>query len=182
MPVLRDLARAKRCEHFLTRIPKDADILEIGCGSRWVEAALKDGGWSHYLGLDLVPPADILGDIKQWRRLGLKPASFDVIIAFEIIEHVDLVGESFDLLKPGGLLMLTSPVPHLDWLLWILETLGLNQKRTSPHSNLIDLRRLPLFELADYRRVGGLLQFGILRKPIPASTVRAVMDIGETNR
>lgn len=166
MPALRDLARVKRLEYFLPRIPKDAQVLEVGCGAKWVADELKRGGWASYTGMDLFPPADIVGDVKQWRQLGLKAASFDVMIGFEIIEHVDLVQEAFDLLKPGGLLMLTSPVPHFDWVMQILERLGLNQKRTSPHCNLVYFRKLPLFELIDYRRVGGLLQFGILRKPL----------------
>jgi hypothetical protein len=165
MPLLRDLARRKRCEYFLPRIPKDAHILEIGCAARWLGDYLKSGGWRNYVGMDLVPPADIVGDIKEWSGLGLTPESFDVIIAFEVIEHVDLVQETFELLKPGGLLMLTSPVPRLDCVMWTLEMLGLNQKRTSPHSNLVYFPKLPLFELVEYQKVGGLLQFGTLRKP-----------------
>ncbi|MGA1996568.1 MAG: class I SAM-dependent methyltransferase [Bryobacteraceae bacterium] len=166
MPLSRDLARRKRCEYFLPRVRKDACILEIGCAAHWLGDYLKGGGWKNYVGIDLIPPADIVGDIKQWASLGLTPESFDVIIAFEVIEHVDLVRETFELLKPGGLLMLTSPVPHLDWVMWTLEMAGLNQKRTSPHSNLVYFSKLPLFELAEYERVGGLLQFGILRKPV----------------
>ena len=172
MPLFRDIARHKRCQHFLARIPKHAHILEIGCGAQWVGAYLKEGGWKHYVGMDLFPPADIVGSIKHWQQLGLTPASFDVVIAFEVIEHVDLIQETFDLLKPGGELMLTSPVPHLDWVMWILEALGLNQKRTSPHSNLVYVSKLPLFELADYRRFAGLSQWGILRKPLAAKAAR----------
>lgn len=150
----------------MPQIPKDARILEIGCGAQWVGTYLKNGGWENYFGMDLVPPADIVGDITQWRQLGMTPESFDVIIAFEVIEHVDFVCETFDLLKPGGLLMLTSPLPYMDWALWILETLGLNQKRTSPHSNLVHFSKLPFFEVLTCKKVGGLCQWGILRKPL----------------
>jgi 2-polyprenyl-3-methyl-5-hydroxy-6-metoxy-1,4-benzoquinol methylase len=45
------------------------------------------------------------------KGLALHPESFDVIIAFELIEHVDCFQEFYDLLKPGGLLMLTSSGP-----------------------------------------------------------------------
>lgn len=166
MPLLRDLARRKRCEYFFPEISENARILEIGCGSRWVREYLKTAGRMNYVGMDLFPPADIVGDIKQWRHLGLTPESFDVIIAFEVIEHVDLVDEAFALLKPGGLLMLTAPLPHMDWALWILESLGLNQKRTSPHSNLVYFSKLPLFELVNCKKAGGLCQWGILRKPV----------------
>jgi 2-polyprenyl-3-methyl-5-hydroxy-6-metoxy-1,4-benzoquinol methylase len=165
MPLLSDTARTRKCAYFLDRIPKADRILEIGCGAGWVGEYLRAGGWTNYTGMDILPPAGIVGDIRQWRALGMKPDSFDVIIAFEVIEHVDLVRETFDLLKPGGLLMLTSPVPHMDWAMKILEALGLNQRRTSPHSNLVYFPRLPLYEVVAYRRIAGLSQWGILRKP-----------------
>jgi SAM-dependent methyltransferase len=167
MPLLSDIARGKKCEYFLARIPKTARILEIGSGTGWVGDYLRAGGW-NYTGIDLVPPADIVGDIKDWIRLGLQPNSLDVIVAFEVIEHIDFISEAFQLLKPGGRLMLTSPVPHFDWIMKTLEMVGLNQKRTSPHSTLVYFPMLPLFEMEDYRRVGGLSQWGILRKPIEA--------------
>ncbi len=48
--------------------------------------------------------------------LRIESESFDVTIAFELIEHVDCLQQLFDILKPGGVLMLTSPLPHMDWL------------------------------------------------------------------
>ena len=165
MPLLSDIARRKKIRYFLDPIPKDARILEIGCGSKWVGEYLRANGWTHYTGMDLFPPADVVGDIKKWRELGLQPESFDVIIAFEVIEHVDCFAECHDLLKPGGLLMLTSPVPHMDWAMKTLEVLGLNQKRTSPHSNLTYFKQIPRFEPVELKTKAGLAQWGILRKP-----------------
>ena len=164
MPILSDIAAAKKCHFFLDRLPKDAAILEIGCGSKWVSAYLKRNGWNNYVGLDLVPPADIVGDIKKWRELGLEPNSFDAIVAFEVVEHVDCFEECFALLKPGGLLLITSPVPQRDWVLVLLERMGLNQKRTSPHDHLIDFRTIPYFKMLEYRQVAGLSQWGVLTK------------------
>lgn len=46
-----------------------------------------------------MPPADIVSDIKAWRELRSKPASVDVVIAVEVIEHVDLVDEAYALLQ-----------------------------------------------------------------------------------
>lgn len=147
-------------------MPALSEYAQIGCGSRWVGDYLRANGWEHYVGADLVAPADIVGDIKAWRELGLRPASFDVIIASEVIEHVDLVNEAYDLLKPGGQLLLTSPVPHMDWAMKLLEFFGLNQKRTSPHSNLVYFERIPRFEPVSLRRKAALSQSGILRKPL----------------
>ncbi len=165
MPLLSDLSRRKKIRYFLDPIPKDASILEIGCGSKWVGEYLRGNSWQHYIGLDLFPPADVVGDIRNWRELGLEAASFDVIIAFEVIEHVDCFSESLALLKPGGKLLLTSPVPHMDWVMKMLEKVGLNQKRTSPHSNLTYFRSIERFEPIEIRTVAGLAQWGVLRKP-----------------
>ena len=173
MPALSDYAQRKKIDYFLTPLAKDARILEIGCGSRWVGDYLRSNGWQNYVGADLVPPADIVGDIRQWRSLGLKAESFDVVIAFEVIEHVDLVQEAYDLLKPGGLLLLTSPVPHMDWAMKLLEALRLNQRRTSPHDHLVYFERIRLFEPVSLTRKAGLSQWGILRKPAAETPVRA---------
>jgi SAM-dependent methyltransferase len=163
MPLLSDIARRKKIRYFLDPIPRDAHILEIGCGSKWVGDYLRANGWNHYTGMDLFPPADVVGDIKRWRELGLTPESFDVIIAFEVIEHVDCFQECHDLLKPGGLLMLTSPVPHMDWAMKTLEALGLNQKYFS---------KIPDFEPVELKTKAGLAQWGILRKPVTPSNDR----------
>jgi len=164
MPLLSDYARKKKIEYFLAPIPKDARILEVGCGSAWVREYFTRNGWTGYVGLDLFPPADIVGDITQWRELGLQGNSFDVIIAFEVVEHVDCFAQCYDLLKPGGKLMLTSPVPHMDWVMKSLEVLGLNQKRTSPHDHLVYFQKVPWFAKKQVKVVKGLAQWGIFTK------------------
>ncbi len=166
MPMLSNMAQRRKIDYFLRPLPKNAAILEIGCGARWVGEFLRSDGYTGYIGNDLVPPADIVGDIRQWDKLGLKPDHFDAIVAFEVVEHVDLFREAYDLLKPGGLFLITSPVPEMDWAMQLLEAVGLNQKRTSPHDHLIDFRQIPFFETVEIKRVAGLSQWGIFRKPI----------------
>jgi SAM-dependent methyltransferase len=164
MPLLSDYARRKKIKYFLSDLPSNARVLEIGSGSQWVETHLRSVGVNDYMGLDLLPPADIVGDIKDWKRLGLQAASFDVVIAFEVVEHVDCFAECYELLKPGGILLITTPVPETDWFLKLLEWIGLNQRRTSPHSNLVDLRKVPSFEKKEIKMIGFLSQWGKFTK------------------
>jgi 2-polyprenyl-3-methyl-5-hydroxy-6-metoxy-1,4-benzoquinol methylase len=164
MPLLSEYAQSKKIDYFLKEIPKQAKILEIGSGSGWVGEYLKQNGYKNYVGMDLEPPADVVGDIRSWRNLGLEEQSFDVIVAFEVVEHVDCFKECYELLKPGGKLMLTSPVPHMDWAMQMLESAGLNQKRTSPHDHLIYFEEVPYFKDKDIKTVGFLSQWGIFTK------------------
>lgn len=168
MPALSSYARHKKIQYFLDPIPKQERILEIGCGSKWVGDYLNDQGWSDYHGNDLVPPADTVGDIREWSELGLKPDYFDWVIAFEVVEHVDIYPAVEALLKPGGKLLVTTPLPKRDWVMKVLERVQLNQQRTSPHSNLHVLKSVGGLELQEYRLVGGLSQWGVFskRKPI----------------
>ncbi|MFQ5492989.1 MAG: class I SAM-dependent methyltransferase [Candidatus Dojkabacteria bacterium] len=165
MALLKSLTRKKRIMHFLDQIHKDATVLDIGCGDRWAGEHLRSSGVENYTGLDLAnPAADIVGDILKWKKLGLKENSFDYILLFEVIEHVDCMEDCFKLLKPGGKLMLTSPVPHFDWVMKILERVGLNQKRTSPHSNLIYFDKVKTFTDKDIDVILFVSQFGIFTK------------------
>jgi len=161
---MSEFAQKEKIKYFLRKIPKDKNILEIGSGSGWAGDFLKKNGWTHYTGIDIVPPADIVGDIRDWRSLQMKEGSFDVIIAFEVVEHVDCFKECWDLLKRGGLLLLTTPVPHMDWILILMESLGLNQKRTSPHSRLAYLKDILYFKNKQIRTVAFLSQWGIFKK------------------
>src|SRR3954452_11087520 len=158
---LSQYARRKKLEYFLGAVPRDAAILEVGCGNgtakRWAE-----GHGYRVVGLDLRAPADIVGDVNEWRALGLAPHSFDVILAFEVIEHGDLAKALHDLIKPDGVLMLTTPVPRMDWACKLMESAGILQRRTGEHTHLVDIRRYPHFRVVE-RRIRGLVsQWGIL--------------------
>lgn len=164
MPLLSKFSAVRKTQFFLKSIPKHYNILEVGCGTGWAGKYLKQNGWSNYTGIDLNPPADIVGDIRDWEKIGIRRESFDVILAFEVVEHGDFYKEFHDILKPGGLLMLTSPVPHMDWFLNILEIIGLNQKRTGPHTHLIYLNKVPYFRLVKLTTIVGVNQWAIFVK------------------
>jgi 2-polyprenyl-3-methyl-5-hydroxy-6-metoxy-1,4-benzoquinol methylase len=164
MPLLTDFVRKKKKDYFFSAVPKDAVILEIGSGGGWVGEYLKGSGYKNYIGMDLMGPADVVGSIKDLQSLPFHAGQFDVIIAFEVIEHVDLVKECHYLLKDSGLLMLTTPVPEMDWMCHTLEKIGLFQKRTSPHDNLTHIEKLDGFAVLKFNIVNFLGQWGIYKK------------------
>jgi len=167
MPLLSEIARRRKVDYFFGNISRSSRILEVGCADKWLRRSLADLGFSRYTGIDLFAPADIVGDIRDWRSLGLREAAFDVIAAFEVVEHVDCFREMHDLLSPHGQLFLTSPLPHMDWACKALEALGLNQKRTSLHDHLIYFQDIPFFEPIEIRTVGVMVQWGKFRKRDP---------------
>ncbi len=164
MRLLADISRRKKIDYFFVNLPKSASILEIGAGSGWVGSYFRTNGYKNYIGLDLEGTADVIGDIKDVSSLPFKSNQFDVIIAFEVIEHVDLLEECRFFLKEGGLLMLTTPLPQMDWMCYLFEKIGLNQKRTSPHCNLTNIKKLPGFRNEKYNIVGFMGQWGIYKK------------------
>lgn len=158
------IMQRKKIDFFLADITPGERVLEIGSGSSWVARYLKRKKCNNYVGIDIAPPADVVGDIRDWKKLGLKPNSFDVIIAFEVLEHVNCVDECRELLSDGGRLLVTTPVPHFDWLLWLLEKIGLNQKRTSPHNNLLYLNSIVGFSQTFLQTKFGMSQWGVFVK------------------
>lgn len=164
---LSNLARHGKVRFFLGRLPQNARILDVGCSDNWFKRAAAAKGWTNVTGLDLNPPADVVGSVFEWRSLGLEPHSFDAIVAFEVLEHGDFAQPIWELLKPGGVLMATTPIPRMDPFCRFMERLHLLQQRTSPHSHLCDLRDLPYFAVEERRVKAGISQWGLLR-PLPS--------------
>lgn len=144
---------------LLPYLRKSDKILDLGCGNMWLTKELKKRNYSC-VGFDLDRPADILGDVKTYP---FKKENYDIVIALEMIEHVNSFKEIKKMLKKDGLLILSTPVPHFDFLCWLNEQLGLFQKRTSPHSNLFYLEDVP-FKALVKKRLFGIIQFGIFSK------------------
>ena len=157
------VARNGKLDFFLPMLPKSARILDLGCADNWFKGAAAERGWRNVVGIDLAPPADVVGDVNRWRELGLEPHSFDAIVAFEVVEHGDFSQPMHDLLKPDGFLMVTTPVPRWDPVCRAFEALHLLQKRTSPHTHLVDLRSFPRFTVVDRRVKAVISQWAVLR-------------------
>ncbi|HPQ70672.1 MAG TPA: glycosyltransferase [bacterium] len=99
-------------------------ILDLGCGCGYGAHALARAGAQTVLGIDLAPAAIEYatahyaqknlafqtGDVRDTR---LSDASFDLIVCFELIEHVReqdaVIAEARRLLAPGGLFVCSTP-------------------------------------------------------------------------
>lgn len=178
MALLSEYAQKKKLEHFFQKIDKKAKILEVGCADGWVGRYAQANGYSNFVGLDILPTAnaDIVGDINNWRELGLKENEFDAIIAFEVIEHGDFADALNHLLKPGGKLFVTTPLPHMDWACQVLEQLRLNQTRSSAHTHLTYLEKVPHLELVEHDIKGFMSQWGVFTKGQQLEAVTAEAD------
>lgn len=160
-PLVSEISRRRKL-NFLTRhLKSPQNILEIGTGDGWFSANLRKLG-HKVTTIDLMPPADIVGDITKWHSLGLQEHSFDVIVGLEVIEHVDCVEALQSLCRKNGIIFLSSPHPRWDWAMLLLERFGLTQQRTSPHDNLVEFKKLP-FGVIQIKRPMWIHQVGIFR-------------------
>lgn len=107
----------KALNPILKNLPKNANILEIGCGNGFLLKALKDLGFKNVYGLE--PSKDAVSKahqtIKQHIKIhtlrkGLyKKGSFDLICFFQVLDHVvnpnEFLKICFDLLSPSGYIL-----------------------------------------------------------------------------
>lgn len=93
------------------------DVLDIGAGTGALSKKLAEAGW-RVSACDLYPDAFAAEGIECRRvlepgRLPFDDARFDVAVAVEIIEHIEgheaLFAEAHRVLRPGGLLLITTP-------------------------------------------------------------------------
>jgi SAM-dependent methyltransferase len=67
-------------------------VLDVGCRGQELRLAL-DGRPVDYLGLDLRSPADIIADLDD--GIPLADAEADVVVALDVLEHVDGIHAAF---------------------------------------------------------------------------------------
>jgi hypothetical protein len=67
-------------------------VLDVGCRSRQLKDALPKET-VDYLGLDLHPPADVIGNVGA--GLPFENASSDTVVALDVLEHTDDIYYSF---------------------------------------------------------------------------------------
>jgi SAM-dependent methyltransferase len=109
--------------YFLDHLPKDAPILEAGCGlGAWV-VYLTDRGYD-IAGID--NDGKVIDRIREWRpslkvlhgdirKLPYEDGSLGAVLSLGVMEHFeegcgDALKETYRVLRPGGLLFFTVPM------------------------------------------------------------------------
>jgi 2-polyprenyl-3-methyl-5-hydroxy-6-metoxy-1,4-benzoquinol methylase len=96
-------------------------VLDVGCSSGYLSKPLHERG-NTIVGLELDPAAAneaeqwcervLVGDVERM-ELPLEPASFDVVLCGDVIEHLREPGAALarlrPFLRPGGTLVLSTP-------------------------------------------------------------------------
>lgn len=152
-PILSEISRRRKLNLLPEHLALPASVLEVGAGSGWFSEQLGNKGYD-VTRLDMIGPADIVGNINSWMDLGIKEDSFDAVVALEVIEHVDCLQSLKSICKTGGLIMLSSPHPNWDWVMRILEFFRLTQIRTSPHTNLTKFSTIDMPIVVSQRPLG----------------------------
>ena len=109
---------------FAAKFVAKKQILDVGCGSGYGSDILANSGATKVIGIDISDDA-ISYCKKHYARKNLKfeqgdctsllykDNSFDVIVAFELIEHIDkeqkFLSEVKRLLKNNGIFILSTP-------------------------------------------------------------------------
>ena len=99
------------------------DVLDAGCGTGFGTAMLGECRPARLVGVDIAPEAlerarvlapaadDLVqGDVRE---LPFEDSSFDVVVCFEVIEHIERQDDALDelrrVLRDGGSLLISSP-------------------------------------------------------------------------
>lgn len=112
-------------EFFMEQeVPTDSSILEIGCNIGTLAHMLHSAGYSNLHAIDITSSAIALGkeqykeifefiDVFDGHKLPFRDESFDVVVSFDVIEHIPDVDEHFQevrrVLKKGGRYIYQTP-------------------------------------------------------------------------
>jgi 2-polyprenyl-3-methyl-5-hydroxy-6-metoxy-1,4-benzoquinol methylase len=131
-------------QQIVHQIPKEAQaVLDVGCGGAWLAKELIPQGkkvmsmdistTNPIRAVELVASENHFGLVADVFHLPIQPNSFDCIVASEIIEHVKdpelFLACLFNVLKPGGTLIVTTPFNES-----IQQSLCIHCNQLTPHN------------------------------------------------
>lgn len=111
-------------DRFAQHLPKDACILDVGCGFGRTLAELRDLGWTRLTGVDVAPGMvghgrtlhpDLDLRVGDARRLPFEARSFDAVLLFAVLTTIPadaaqraVVREVRRVLAPGGVVCVSD--------------------------------------------------------------------------
>jgi SAM-dependent methyltransferase len=169
--------------HLIKRfgLPPNAEILDVGTSTGSNLRLLRDLGFDHVTGVDQSPEAirfcaeKGLGLVRQGdiRALEFPDRRFDLVLATDIIEHVDddlgALRELRRVLKPGGYLLLTVPAFTF---LWGVQDEVSHHKRRYSLRNLLRIVRVAELSPQDH------FYFNYLLFPLILAARRLMRTLG----
>jgi SAM-dependent methyltransferase len=112
-----DLARHRAAYELARRTLRAGRVLDFGSGSGYGAASLADES-AAVVGVDRVPPDTANRGRVRFVRADLRAspfadAAFDLVVSFQVIEHLDDSGDYLDAIAravaPGGTVLITTP-------------------------------------------------------------------------
>jgi O-antigen biosynthesis protein len=108
---------------WVSPIAADRRVLDAGCGTAYGSMLLAEAGALEVVGVDLATgvleeareqmPATVVLEEGDVTSLAYEDASFDLVVCFEVIEHLEEPGRALDefhrVLGPDGVLAVSSP-------------------------------------------------------------------------
>jgi ubiquinone/menaquinone biosynthesis C-methylase UbiE/predicted nucleic acid-binding Zn-ribbon protein len=116
------LSRYRFAKHFISGWDRPANVLDAGCGSGYGAAELAEVG--SVTGADISAEAVAHAQMRysqpgvrflqaSCEALPFSDATFDLVVAFEVIEHLDgwqqLLAEAYRVLNWSGVLLVSTP-------------------------------------------------------------------------
>lgn len=95
------------------------DVLDVGCDARFLEPNIQ----GHYAGVDIRGRPDLFVDLES--DLPLRTRSFDTVLAFDILEHLNRIHTAFDELCRVSRTHVIIGLPNLyEWRFRLMFLLG----------------------------------------------------------
>jgi 2-polyprenyl-3-methyl-5-hydroxy-6-metoxy-1,4-benzoquinol methylase len=155
------------------------DLVGDGTGRKALDVGCRDGYWSERLkekgydvvACDLEPHYQGALQLDANSRLPLPDGEFDLVWCSEVIEHLldprFTVGEFLRVLKPGGVLVMTTPNQGF-WLFRLIEALGVPMARLENEGHHFFFRYLDMREIVGNCEFYGYFPYVLLKFRISA--------------